>query len=137
MPLLLLLAGTLPPASRTQPVAHTQTKGGRIMPPPAPQAPPAPCSTCGGPEDKPHTLAASYYSVRDGLTATLLLNNKGPKPLEVKPTLFSLGGQRRELPPVTVQGLSYREIDMREFGVEGTDFEQATCISNAGMPANA
>src|SRR5688500_11339565 len=26
--------------------------------------------------DKPHLLAASYYSVKDNLTATLMLNNK-------------------------------------------------------------
>lgn len=43
--------------------------------------------------DKPHLLAASYYSVKDNLTATLMLNNKGPEPVEVKPTLFSLTGQ--------------------------------------------
>jgi len=30
--------------------------------------------------EKPHTLAASYYSVQDGLQATLTLNNKGLKP---------------------------------------------------------
>ncbi|MCP9494306.1 MAG: hypothetical protein MSG64_07610 [Pyrinomonadaceae bacterium MAG19_C2-C3] len=75
----------------------------------APQAAPTPCPTCGGDEDKPHTLAASYYSLRDGLSATLMLNNKGPKPLEVKPTLFDLDGQRFELAPVMVEGTSFRE----------------------------
>jgi hypothetical protein len=84
-----------------------------------PQVAPTPCLTCGGSDDKPHTLAAAYYSINDGLTATLMLNNKGPKPLEVKPTLFSLDGQQFELPTVIIEGTesgaSFREIDMNEF----------------------
>jgi hypothetical protein len=38
--------------------------------------------------DKPHRLATSYYSVKAGLTATLMLNNKGPEPVEVRPDAF-------------------------------------------------
>jgi hypothetical protein len=86
----------------------------------------APCDVCGGSEETPHTLAASYYTVRDGLTATLMLNNKGPRRLEVTPTLFSLAGERLELPAVAVEGMSFREIDMRDFQVAGTAFERGS-----------
>lgn len=86
------------------------------------------CTSCqdAADADKPHLLAASYYSLVGNLTATLMLNNKGPEPLEVRPTLFSLAGERLEVPPVTVEGRSFREIDLREFGIAGTSFEQGS-----------
>jgi hypothetical protein len=77
--------------------------------------------------DKPHLLAASYYSVKDNLIATLMLNNKGPEPVEVKPTLFSITGERLEVPAVIIPGESFRNIDLREFGVlPGTPFEHGS-----------
>jgi len=69
--------------------------------------------------DKPHLLASSYYSVQGDLTATLMLNNKGPKPLEVRPTLFSLKGERLDIQPVVVEANSFRMIDMREWAALG------------------
>ena len=77
--------------------------------------------------DKPHLLAASYYSVKDNLTATLMLNNKGPEPVEVKPTLFSITGERLDVPAVIVAGESFRNIDLRELGaLPGTPFEHGS-----------
>jgi len=91
------------------------------------QVAPTPCPTCGGGDDKPHTLAASYYSINDGLTATLMLNNKGPKPLEVNPTLFSVDGQRIELPAISVEGTSFREIDLGDFvAIAGSNFREGS-----------
>lgn len=84
------------------------------------------CASCQEDANKPHLLATSYYSVRDNLKAILMLNNKGPCQLEVKPTLFSLSGQRLDLPPVTVEGNTFREIDLREFGIAGTPFEEGS-----------
>lgn len=74
-----------------------------------------PQSCCGGSGgyDTPHLLAGSYYSVKNGLSAKLLLNNKGPRPIEVKPTLFSMGGEKYEVAPVVVEGNSFRLLDMR------------------------
>ncbi len=66
---------------------------------PAPTDSPTPCCN-----DKPHLLVGTYYSVKNGLTAKLLLNNKGPDPLTANPTLFSMSGQRYDAPPVTVDG---------------------------------
>ena len=77
--------------------------------------------------DKPHLLAGSYYSMRGGLKATLLLNNKGPKPLEVRPTLFSLAGERLDIQPVVVDGNSFQMIDLREWAmVGGPSFEEGS-----------
>lgn len=80
---------------------------------------------CGQDIDQPHFLAASYYKVGNNLTATLMLNNKGPQPVEVRPTLFSLSGERLEATPVVVEGESFRNFDLREFGaLPGTPFEE-------------
>jgi hypothetical protein len=88
--------------------------------------PPAP-SCCGQSPDKPHFLAASYYNVGNNLTATLMLNNKGPVPVEVKPTLFSLTGERLETAPVIVEGESFRNIDLRDLGaLPGTLFQEGS-----------
>lgn len=72
---------------------------------------------CGGLEgdDRPHLLAAAYYSFRGGFRSELLLNNKGPRPLEVRPALFSTGGERLDVAPVTVEANSFRMVDMREW----------------------
>jgi hypothetical protein len=55
-----------------------------------------PIGCCGGDaaDEKPHLLAGSYYTLRNNYSAKLLLNNKGPRPIEVQPTLFSLSGER-------------------------------------------
>jgi hypothetical protein len=82
---------------------------------------------CGQDIDQPHFLAASYYKVGGNLTATLMLNNKGPQPVEVSPTLFSLSGERFEATPVVVEGESFRNFDLREFGaLPGTLFEEGS-----------
>lgn len=53
---------------------------------------------CGEDEGntKPHLLAGAYYTINNNFSAKLLLNNKGPLPIEVRPTLFSLSGERFE-----------------------------------------
>lgn len=83
--------------------------GGRALPPPQddPEA------------NKPHWLVGSYYGTRDGLTATLLLNNKGGQPLEVRPTIYDLGGHAVDIPPLTVEASSFRFVDLREWAEAG------------------
>jgi hypothetical protein len=82
---------------------------------------------CGQDMDQPHFLAASYYKVGNNLTASLMLNNKGPQPVEVRPALFSLSGEKLEAPPVVVEGESFRNFDLREFGaLPGTPFEEGS-----------
>ncbi len=84
---------------------------------------------CGDNEDadaKPHLLAASYYSVRDELTATLMLNNKGPKLIDVQLSLFNKAGERQDIAPLVAEPLSFKEINLREFIAEGSSFEEGS-----------
>ena len=71
-----------------------------------------------------HTLPATYYSLKDDLTTKLTLNNKGPNPIAVQPTLFSPDGQRLDVPPVTVDGLSFVTLNIEQWAVRGTVFEE-------------
>lgn len=68
---------------------------------------------CGEDEanSKPHLLAGSYYTINNNFSAKLLLNNKGPLPIEVQPTLFSLSGERFDAPSITVDSNSHRFED--------------------------
>ncbi len=88
----------------------------------APIESPTPCCN-----DKPHLLVGTYYSVKNGFTAKLLLNNKGPDPLTASPTLFSMSGQRFDAPPVTISGQSFQMIDMSAWiNVAGPQFEEGS-----------
>ena len=78
----------------------------------------AACPTCAliaADNGRMHLLAATYYSLRAGLHATLMLNNKGPLPLDVHAALYSLGGAQRAAPTLTVPGNSFREVDLRDW----------------------
>lgn len=89
----------------------------------------APTVCCSDEEEdnKPHLLAASYYSVKKNLSAKLLLNNKGPNTLEVRPTLFSLSGLRYDVYPIMVESNSFQMIDMREWiDAAGTHFQEGS-----------
>lgn len=83
---------------------------------------PTPCCT-----DNPHLLIGTYYSVKNGLSAKLLLNNKGPSDLIASPTLFSMSGLRWDAPSVTIPGESFRMIDMSEWiNTAGIEFEDGS-----------
>lgn len=69
--------------------------------------------------DKPHTLAASFYRIGQNLKTSLMLNNKGPQPLEVSPTLYNLSGEHLEIPPVTLAANSHAVVDLREWAALG------------------
>jgi hypothetical protein len=72
---------------------------------------------CEGEEgdNKPHLLAGSYYTLKNNFTAKLLLNNKGPHPVEVRPTLYSMSGERFEAPALVVQGNTHRFVNLAEW----------------------
>ena len=69
--------------------------------------------------EQPHWLVASYYNTQNGMTATLLLNNKGIRPLEVLPTLYNMAGQELALPPVIVEPSSHRFINLSDWASIG------------------
>src|SRR5437870_6590133 len=89
---------------------------------PGPVQNPTPCCN-----DKPHLLVGTYYSVKNGLNAKLLLNNKGPDPLTASPTLFSMSGERFDVAPVTVDGHSFQTIDMTSWiNSAGPQFQEGS-----------
>jgi hypothetical protein len=69
--------------------------------------------------NKPHSLVGSYYSTQNGLTATLLLNNKGNQPIEVRPTIYNLSGQAIEIASVSVEASSFRFVNLQEWAAMG------------------
>jgi len=84
---------------------------------------------CGGDEanNKPHLLAGSYYTVKGNFSAKLLLNNKGPLPIEVQPTLYSLSGQRAEIPTITVDANAHRFVNLRDWAaLAGPQFREGS-----------
>lgn len=84
---------------------------------------------CSGEADdqKPHLLAGSYYTLKNNFSAKLLLNNKGPTPIEVQPTLFSLSGDRFDAPPVTVDSNSHRFEDFGAWAdIAGKQFREGS-----------
>lgn len=77
------------------------------------------------PDETPHWLVGSYYSVRDGLAATLMLNNKGIAPITVQPTLYSKTGQQLDLPPVVVGASDFRYINLNDWiNIGGENFRE-------------
>ena len=74
-------------------------------------------SCCGGDEgdNKPHTLAGSYYTLKNSFSAKLLLNNKGPSPIEIRPTIFAMSGEEFKPPAITIAGNSYEFINLADW----------------------
>ncbi|MCA1579695.1 MAG: hypothetical protein LC794_20310 [Acidobacteria bacterium] len=84
---------------------------------------------CGGDEgeNKPHTLAGSYYTLKNNFSGKLLLNNKGPLPLEIRPTIFAMSGERFEPPAVTVAGNSYVFVNLADWAaLAGPPFQEGS-----------
>jgi len=75
----------------------------------------------------PHVLAASYYSVRKTLDATLLLSNQGSRPFEIQATLFNVSGDRFDAPPVMLEGNKARSFDLASWtDLAGTTFREGS-----------
>jgi len=86
-------------------------------------------SCCGEEEgnNKPHLLAGAYYTINNNYSAKLLLNNKGPLPIEVQTTLFSLSGERFDALPVTVEPNAHRFEDFGEWvAIAGEQFREGS-----------
>lgn len=84
---------------------------------------------CGGEEgdNKPHTLAGSYYTLKNNSSAKLLLNNKGPSPIKISPTIFAMSGEKFEPPAVTVAGNSYVFVNLAEWAaLAGPQFDEGS-----------
>lgn len=79
------------------------------------------------PDDTPHTLVGSFYTVQNGVNARLLLNNKGTTLLEVRPTIYNLAGQALEIAPVTVEPQSFRFVNLQDWAaIGGASFQSGS-----------
>ncbi|MCA1591366.1 MAG: hypothetical protein LC754_01650, partial [Acidobacteria bacterium] len=125
--LVLILCAILLPAPRLSLAARTETPeagtGAGLASRPSVAGPDAPARD---ENVTPHLLAAAYYNVGGNLSATLTLNNKGPQPFEAQPTFFSLSGERLDVPAVTVGANSFKVVDLREYALTGTPFEEGS-----------
>ncbi|MGH9957246.1 MAG: hypothetical protein ACREBC_08965, partial [Pyrinomonadaceae bacterium] len=82
---------------------------------------------CSDVANKLHHLAGSYYTLNDGFNTKLLLNNKGPDPIEIQSTLFSLGGERLGVPSVTVAGNSHMFVELSDWvSTAGDQFREGS-----------
>ncbi len=61
-----------------------------------------------------HKLAASYYSLKDNLQATLMLSNQGPNVMPIQITLFNKQGVPHSLPASSLQAHEVRAFDLRQ-----------------------
>ena len=72
-------------------------------------------------------LAASYYSLKDGLSATLMLSNQGPHPMDIRVLLFGIDGERLDLPAITLEANTVRSTDLGQFAnVGGQAFQEGS-----------
>lgn len=81
--LLLIVLGNAPPKAVS--VRDVGARAADASPAAWPSGVGATCPKCSdaAEQGKPHLLAATYYSLRGDLRAVLMLNNKGPQPLDV------------------------------------------------------
>jgi hypothetical protein len=63
----------------------------------------------------PHILVGGFYTTRDGFESKLLMNNKGPQPIEVSPTLYGDGGAIMQMPVITVERNSFITVNLRDW----------------------
>lgn len=124
--LVLALVSTIPASRPVKARTEVSRSGSRVVVRRS-QDPKQSC--CGGEEgdNKPHTLAGSYYTLKNNSSAKLLLNNKGPSPLEVRPTIFAMSGERFEPPAVTVAGNTYTFVNLADWAaLAGHQFEEGS-----------
>jgi hypothetical protein len=57
------------------------SRASNLITPPTKASQPVQQDCCGQDDSKPHLLVGTYYSLKENLTAKLLLNNKGPNVL--------------------------------------------------------
>lgn len=69
--------------------------------------------------DEARRLAASYYSLKNGLSASLMLSNQGPHPMDIRVILFSLNGERLDLPAMTLEPTTVRNYDLGPWAAAG------------------
>ena len=73
----------------------------------------------------PHTLVGGFYTTRNGFESKLMMNNKGPQPIEVSPTLYGENGAIMQMPIITVERNSFITVNLRDWAnFAGEEFRQ-------------
>src|SRR5215210_2272239 len=73
----------------------------------------------------PHILVGGFYTTRSGFESKLMMNNKGPQPIEVAPTLYGENGAIIQMPTLTVERNSYIVVNLRDWAnFGGEEFRQ-------------
>ncbi|HEX8458963.1 MAG TPA: hypothetical protein VF656_16840, partial [Pyrinomonadaceae bacterium] len=125
---LVLLSPLIVPLTHTSPVVNAETKFGEPLASKAFNFTRPASANFDKPVETsaPHLLAAAYYSLKDNLRAVLMLNNKSPHRLEAQPTIFNSSGARLDVPPLSINGTSFREIDLRELTGASEEFAEGS-----------
>lgn len=108
---------------------HSQAAGVKTKPSPVSNLRPT-----HAPNGITHVLAASYYSLKEGLDAKVMLSNQGPGEMPVNISLFSLAGERLDLESITLAGNEVRAINLRERVPTNSAFEEGSVqVTYSGM----
>ena len=78
-----------------------------------------PNSTPNRPEPAPERQSDQvanipYFTLRDGLSSTLTLNNNAPTPTSVTVTIFNSEGRAQTLDPITLDPHLFKQIELRD-----------------------
>jgi hypothetical protein len=63
----------------------------------------------------------SYFTLRDGMSSTLTLQNLAPTPTKVTVTLFNTEGRAHALDPITLDPHSFKEVQLADVAPQGFD----------------
>jgi hypothetical protein len=55
-----------------------------------------------------------YFTLRDGMSSTLTLNNIVPSPTQVTVTIYNMEGKAQMLAPITLDPHSFKQIELRD-----------------------
>ncbi len=73
-----------------------------------------------------HTLAASYYSAKNGLKSTLMISNQGPNQMPTQVRLFNRDGKQFDLPAMNLGAHEFRAIDLGQYAASDASFEEGS-----------
>src|SRR6266576_1102943 len=75
-----------------------------------------------------------YFTLRDGMSSTLTLNNVGPSPTPVTVTIYNMEGKAQMLGPITLDLHSFKQIELSDV-VVGDEFNEGNIeVMYNGIP---
>jgi hypothetical protein len=74
-----------------------------------------------------------YFTLRDGMSSTLTLNNLAPIPTKVTVTIFNTGGQAHVMDPIILDPHSFKEVQLADVAPQGFDSGNVE-VAFSGIP---